>query len=76
MYVRDSIDMMQEKFVVRQLNRYIHTRRIQFVLQDIHVIFFFSNYNDIQKERHIYCVMSPFSFFDDFTEQLAGCLYK
>ena len=35
--------MTQKKFVFRQLSRYICTRRIQFLLQNIHVVSFSDN---------------------------------
>ena len=35
--------MPQKKFVFRQLSRYICTRRIQFTLQNLHVVSFSNN---------------------------------
>ena len=35
--------MTQKKFVFRQLSRYICTRRIQFLLQNFHVVYFSDN---------------------------------
>ena len=35
--------MMQKKFVFSQLSRYVCTRRIQFPLQNIHVVSFSDN---------------------------------
>ena len=35
--------MTQKKFVFRQLSRYICTRRIQFLLQNFHVVSFSDN---------------------------------
>ena len=37
--------MPQKKFVFRQFSRYICTRRIQFTLQNLHVVFFSNNYD-------------------------------
>ena len=39
-YFRESMDTMQKKFVVRQLSRYIRTRRIQSPFQHIYVLSF------------------------------------
>ena len=39
----ERIDMTQKKFVFRQLSRYICTRRIQFILQNFHVVSFSDN---------------------------------
>ena len=33
--------MPLKKFVFRQISRYICTRRIQFTLQNLHIVFFF-----------------------------------
>ena len=72
--------MMQRKFVFRQLSRYTYicTRRIQFPLQNIHVVSF-SDSDDIiccfvSRGRHIYCVISLFECSEP--ERLGDCLYK
>ena len=72
--------MIQNKFVFRQLIRYIYvcTRRIQFPLQNIQVVSFSDNDDIIccivSRGRHIYCVISLFSC--SVPERLGDCLYK
>ena len=72
--------MPLKKFVFRQISRYICTRRIQFT-KNIHVVFFFQIMKTLfaalsAGQRRIYCEVSPFFLFNDFTERLVGCLYK
>ena len=63
----ESIDMTQKKFVFRQLSRYICARRIQFLLQNFHVVSF-SDSDDVvccfvgRGKEHICYVIFPFSF--------------
>ena len=73
--------MTQKKFVFRQLNRYICTRRIQFLLQNIHVVSF--SYNDyviccsIGRGKDIFTVYFFAIFlFSAFTDRLGGYGYE
>ena len=72
--------MPLKKFVFRQISRYICTRRIQFTLQNLHIVFF-SNNDDViccfigRAKTYLLWSFSIF-LFNDFTERLVGCLYK
>ena len=66
--------MMQKKFVFCQLSRYVCTRRIQFLLQDINVILL-SNNDDViccfvSRSKDIFTVQSLHFLFSAFTERL------
>ena len=73
--------MTQKKFVFRQLSRYICTRRIQFLLQNFHVVSFFQIMMTLfaalsaGANTYLLCNFSIF-LFRVFTERLGGCLYK
>ena len=74
--------MMQKKFVFLQLSRYVCTRRIQFRLQNIHVVSFLDNVDVVccfvSKSKDVFTVLSlhSISLFSAFTERLTGRLYK
>ena len=68
--------MTQKKFVFRQLSRYMCTRRIQFLLQNFHVVSFSDNDEVVccfvGRDKDIFAIF----LFRAFTERLGGCLYK
>ena len=72
--------MTQKKFVFRQLSRYICIRRIQFLLQNFHVVSFSDNDTlfaalSAGAKTYLLCYFSIF-LLSAFTERLGGCLYK
>ena len=72
--------MPLKKFVFRQISRNICTRRIQFTLQNLHVVFFqimMTLFAALSAGAKTYLLWS-FSIFllNDFTERLVGCWYK
>ena len=67
-------------FVFPQLGRYVWTRRIQFLLQNVHVVSFSDNDDVIccfvsRSKDYLLCNISIF-LFNACTERLGGWLYK
>ena len=72
---------MQKKFVFCQLSRYLCTRRIQFPLQNIHVVSFFqimmTLFAALSAGAKTYLLRNLSVFlFSAFTIQLGDCLYQ
>ena len=68
------------KFVFRQFSRYICARRIQFTLQNLHVVslqIMMTLFAALSAGAKTYLLWSFSIFlFKDFAERLVGCLYK